>query len=218
MFHMWAIGREIQQVINKWKIQNIYSCDRLTHHYHPLEFLISQAHYCKMNTHNLFLFIFVLLLLFIQSSVQSLHRVRLFATPWSAACQASLYITNSQSLLKLLSIELVMPFNHLILCHPILCLPAIFPSIRVFGNESVLHIRWPNYWSFSFSMSPSNEDPGLISFRMDWWDPLAVQGILKTLLQYHSSKASILWCSAFFIVQISYPFMTHDHWKNHSLD
>ena len=142
---MWAIGPEIQQVINKWKIQNIYSCDRLTHHYHPLEFLISQAHYCKMNTHNLFLFIFVLLLLFIQSSVQSLHRVRLFATPWSAARQASLYITNSQSLLKLISIELVMPFNHLILCHPILCLPAIFPSITVFSNESVLCIRWPNY-------------------------------------------------------------------------
>ena len=170
MFHMWAIGPEIQQVINKWKIQNIYSCDRLTHHYHPLEFLISQAHYSKMNTHNLFLFIFVLLLLFIQSSVQSLHRVRLFATPWSAARQASLYITNSQSLLKLISIELVMPFNHLILCLPILCLPAIFPSIRVFGNESVLHIRWLKYWRFKLSISPSKEYSGLISFRIDWLD------------------------------------------------
>ena len=179
---MWAIGPEIQQVINKWKIQNIYSCDRLTHHYHPLEFLISQAYYSKMNTHNLFLFIFILLLSFIYSSVQSLSRVRLFATPWSAAHQASLSSTNSRSLLKLISIELVMPFNHLILCHPILCLPAIFPSIRVFSNESVLRIRWPNYWSFSFSISPSNEHPGLISFRMDWLNPLAVQGTLKSLL------------------------------------
>ena len=129
------------------------------------------------------------------SSVQSLSRVRLFVTPWTAACQASLSITNSQSLLKLMSIESVMPSNHLIFCHPLLLPPSIFPSIRVFSNESVLlHIRWPKYWSFSFSISPSNEYSGLISFRMDWLDLLAVQGTLKSLLQHHSSKASIFWC------------------------
>ena len=122
--------------------------------------------------------------------------------------QASLSITNSRSLLKLMSIESVMPSNHLILCHPLLLLPSIFPSIRVFSNESVLHIRWPKYWSFSFSISPSNEYSGLISFRMDWLDLLAVQGTLKSLLQHHSSKTSILWCSAFFIVQLSHPFKT----------
>ena len=129
------------------------------------------------------------------SSVQSLGCVQLFATPWTAARQAFLSITNSQSLLKLMSIELVMTSNHLILCHPLLLQPSIFPSIRVFSNESVLHIRWPKYWSFSFSISPSNEYSGLISFRMDWLDLLAVQGTLKSLLQHHSSKASILWCS-----------------------
>ena len=137
------------------------------------------------------------------SSVQSLNRVWLFVAPWTAACQASLSITNPQSLLKLMSIVLVMPSNHLILCHPFLRLPSIFPSIRVFSNESVLHIRWPKYWSFSFSISPSNECSGLISFRMDWLDLLVVQGTLKSLLQHHSSKASILWRSAFFIVQLS---------------
>ena len=142
------------------------------------------------------------------SSVQSLSRVRLFATPWTAARQASLSITNSRSLLKLMSIELVMPSNHLILCHPLLLLPSVFPSIRVFSNESVLHIRWPKYWSFSFSISPSNEYSGLISFRMDWFDLPEVQGILKSLLQYHSTKASILQPSAFFIVQLSHPYMT----------
>ena len=124
---------------------------------------------------------------------------RLFATPWTAACQASLSITNSRSLLKLMSIESGLPCNHFILCRPLLLLPSIFPSIRVFSNESVLHIRWPKYWSFSFSISPSNEHSGLISFRMDWLDLLAVQD-LKSLLQHHSSKASILQCSAFFIV------------------
>ena len=129
-------------------------------------------------------------------------------TPWTAACQASLSITNSWSLLKPMSIELVMPSNHLILCHPLLLLPSIFPSIRVFSNESALHIRWPKYWSCSFNISPSNEHPGLISFRMDWLDLLAVQGTLKSLLQHHSSKVSILWCSAFFIVQLSHPYMT----------
>ena len=123
------------------------------------------------------------------SSVQALSRVRLFATPWTAACQASLSITNSQSLLKLMSIESVMPSNHLILCHPLLLPPLIFPSIRVFSNESALRIRWPKYWSLTFSISPSNEHPGLISFRMDWLDLLAVQGTLKSLLQHHSSKA-----------------------------
>ena len=142
------------------------------------------------------------------SSVQSLSRVQLFATPWTAACQASRSITNSRSLLTLMSIESVMPSNHLILCHPLLLLPSIFPSIRIFYNESALHIRWPKYWSFSFKISPSNEHPGLISFRMDWLDLLAVQGTLKSLLLHHSSKASILWCSSFFIVQLSHPYMT----------
>ena len=125
------------------------------------------------------------------TSVQFNH-VRLFATPWTTACQASLSITNSWSLSKLMSIESVMPSNHLILCHPLLLLPSIFPSIRVFSNESTLHIRWPKYWSFSFNISPSNEYSGLISFRMDWLDLLAVQGTLKSLLQHHSSKASMI--------------------------
>ena len=142
------------------------------------------------------------------SSVQSLSHVQLFVTPNTAARQASLSITNSWSLLKLMSIESVRPSNHLILCHPLLLLPSIFSSIRVFSNESILHIRWPKYWSFSFSISPSNEYLGLISFRMDWLDLLAVQGILKSLLQHHSSKASILLCSAFFRVQLSHPYMT----------
>ena len=128
-----------------------------------------------------------------------------FATPWTAASQASLSITSSRSLLKLMSIELVMPSNHLILCHPLLLLPSIFPSIRVFSNESALLIRWSKDWNFSFSISPSNEYSGLISFRMDWLDLLAVQGTLKSILQYHSSKASILQCSAFFTVQLSHP-------------
>ena len=137
-------------------------------------------------------------------------------TPWTKACQASLSFSISQRLLKLMSIELVMPSNYLILCHSLLLLPSIFPRIRVFSNESVLHIRWPKYWSFSFSISPSNEYSGLISFRMDWFDLLAVQGTLKSLLQHHSSKASILQCSAFFMVQLSHPYMTT--WKNHSFD
>ena len=136
------------------------------------------------------------------------------ATPWISAHQASLSITNSRSLLKLMSIESVMPSNHLILCHPLLLLPSIFPSIRVFSNESALDIRWPKYWRFSFNISPSNEYSGLISFRMDWVD-LAVQGTLKSLLQNCSSKASILQRSAFFIVQLT---SVHDHWKNHSFD
>ena len=142
------------------------------------------------------------------SSVQSLSRVRLFVTPWTAARQASLSITSSQSSPKPMSIELVMPSNHLILCHPLLLSPSIFPSIRVFSNESALRMRWPKYWGFSFNISPSSEHPGLISFRMDWWVILAVKGTLKSLLQHHSSKASILPCSAFFIVQLSYPYMT----------
>ena len=130
----------------------------------------------------------------------SLSCVQLFVTPWTAAHQASLSITSCRSLLKLMFIELVMPSNHLILCHPILLLPSVFPSIRVFSNDSVLRIRWPKYWSSSFSISPSNEYSGLISFRMDWLDLPAVQGTLKSLLQHHSSKASILWCSTSFIV------------------
>ena len=133
--------------------------------------------------------------------------VQLFATPWTAAHQASLSITNPHCLPKLMSIESVMPSNHLILCGPLL-LPSIFPSIRVFSNKSALHIRWPKFWSFSLNISPSNEHPGLISFRMDWLDLLAIQGTLKSLLQYHSSKASILWHSAFFIVQLLHPYMT----------
>ena len=144
------------------------------------------------------------------SSVQfsSLTHVQLFETLWTAACQVSLSISNSQSLLKLMSIELVMPSNHLILCHPLLLPPSIFPSIRIFSNESVLHIRWPKYWSFSFNISPSNKYSRVISFRMDWLDLLAVQGTLKGVLLHHSSKASILWHSVFFIVQLSHPYMT----------
>ena len=138
--------------------------------------------------------------LLVSCSVQSLSRVQLFETPWTAARQASLSITNSQSLLKLMSIKSVIPSNHLILCCPLLLLPSIFPSIRVFSNESALRIRWTKYWSFIFNISPSNEYSGLISFGMDWLDLLAVQGTLKSLLQPHSSKASILQCSAFFIV------------------
>ena len=129
-------------------------------------------------------------------------------TPWTAARQASLSITNSQSLPKLMSIRMVVPSNHLILCHPLFLLPSIFPNIRIFSNESALRIRWPKYWSFSCNISPSNEHPGLISFRMDWLGLLSVQGTLKSLLQCHSSKASILWCSAFFIVQLSHPYNT----------
>ena len=142
-------------------------------------------------------------------SVQSLSCVRLFATPWTAAHQASLSITSFWSLLKLMSIESVIPPNHLILCYPLFLPPSIFPiSIRVFSNKSVLHIRWPKYWSFSFSISPPNEYSGLISFKIDWLDFLAVQGTLKSLLQHHSSKASVLWCSAFCTVQLSHPNMS----------
>ena len=150
------------------------------------------------------------------SIVQLLSPVRFFATPQTAALQASLSITSSRSLLKLVSIESVMPSNHLILCHPLLLLPSVFPNIRVFSSKSVLHIRWPKHWSFRFSISPSNEYSRLISFRMDWLDLLAVQGTLKSLLQHHSSKASIIQHSAFFIV----PTVTsiHDNWKNHSFD
>ena len=142
------------------------------------------------------------------SSVQSLSRVRFFATPWTAARQASLSVTNSRSSPKLMSIELVMPSNHLILCRPLLLLPSIFPSTRVFSNESALRIRWPKYWSFSFCISPSNEHQGLISFRMDWLNVFAVQGTLKSLLQHHSSKASIIQHPAFFMIQLSHPYMT----------
>ena len=154
--------------------------------------------------------------MFLLKSVQLLSRVQLFVTPWTAAHQPSLSITNSQSLLKLISIESVMPFNHLTLCCPLLLLPSIFPSIRAFSNESALCIRWPKYWSFSFSTSPSIEYSGLISFSMDWLDLPAVQGTLKSFLQHHSSKVSILQCSAFFIVQLSHPYMTTG--KNHSLE
>ena len=140
--------------------------------------------------------------------VQSLSHVQLFATPWTAACQASLFITISRSSLRLTSIESVMPSSYLILCRPLLLMPPIPPTIRVFSSESTLRMRWPKYWSFSFSIIPSKEIPGLISFRMDRLDLLAVQGTLKSLLQYHSSKASILRCSAFLIVQLSHPYVT----------
>ena len=148
------------------------------------------------------------------SSVQWVSRVRLFTVPWTAACQASMSITSCHSLLKAMSIQSVMPSNHLILCHPLLLLPSVFPSIRVFSSESALHIRWPKYWSFSFSIRPSNEYSGLISFRIDWFDLFAVQGALKSLLQHHISKASILWCSVYS------PTLTsiHEHWKNHNFD
>ena len=142
------------------------------------------------------------------SLVQSLSQIWLFAAPWIAAYQASLSITNSWSSPKLMSIESLMQSSHLILCHPFLLLPSIFPSIRVFSNESALHIRWPKYWTFSFNINPSNEHPGLVSFRMEWLDVHAVQGTLKILPQHHSSKASILRCSAFFIVQLLHPYMT----------
>ena len=145
---------------------------------------------------------------FLFSSVQSLSRVRLFGTPWTAARQASLSITNSQSLLKLMSIESVMPSNHLILCLPLLLLSSIFSSIRIFSNESVLCISWPKHWSFSFSISPSNEYSGLISFKIDWFHLLLVQGTLKSPLQHHSSKALMLWCSAFFMIQLSHLHVT----------
>ena len=140
--------------------------------------------------------------------VQSLSRVQLFATPWTAARQASLSFTISQSLPKLISVESVMPSNYLILFRPLFLPPSIFPSIRVFSNEPVLSIKWPKYWSISFSISPFSEVSGLVSFRMDWLDLLVVQGTLKSLLQHHSSKASVLWCSAFYMVQLSHPYMT----------
>ena len=161
-----------------------------------------------------FLFLDFVVLLFpvpawsVSHSVQWLSHVWLFATPWTAAHQASLSITNSQSLLKLMSIESVRSSNQFILCRPLLLPTSIIPSIRVFSNESVLRIMWKKYWNFSFSISPSNVYSGLISFRIDWDDLLAVQGTLKSLLQHHGSKASILWCSAFFMVQLSHPYMT----------
>ena len=141
-------------------------------------------------------------------SVQFLSHIQLFATPRTVTCQAFLSITDSWTLLNFMSIQTVIPSNHLIFCHPLLLPPSIFPSIRIFPSESVLHIRWPNYWRFSFSISPSKEYSQLISFRMDWLDLLAVQGTLKSLLQHHSSKASKLWCSAFFMVQLSHPYVT----------
>ena len=150
------------------------------------------------------------------SSAQWLSNVQLFATPWTAAHQACLSLTKSWSLLKFMSFESVMPSNHLILCHPCLLLPSKLPSVRVLSNESVLRIRWPKYWSFSFNISPSNEYSGLISLRIDWLDLLTLQGTLKSLLQHHSLKASILWHSDLFMVQLSTSI--HDYWKNHSFN
>ena len=161
--------------------------------------------------------VYMCVYIYIYLVIQSLSHVWFFATPWTAACQASLSFTISWSLLKLMSIELMMPSKHLILCCSFLLLPSIFPSLRVFSNESVLHIRWPKYWTFSFSISTSSEYSGLISFRMDWLD---LQETLKSLLQQHSSKASILWRSAFSLSFLHSPTLTsiYDHWKNHSLD
>ena len=168
--------------------------------------------HCMYALHHLFIPLlmdcFYLLVGFSLISVQSLSHVWLFMTPWTTACQASLSITNSWSLLNLICIESVMPSNHLICHQPLLLLPSIVPTIRVFSNESALPIRWPKYWSFSFITSPSNEHPELISFRMNWLGLLAVQGILKSLFQHYSSKASILQCSAFFMIQLSHPYMT----------
>ena len=174
--------------------------------------VLSSLLYCIMLNEYTAMCLSILLLIDIwvvsSVSVQSISCVRLFATPWTAACQVSLSITNSCSSLKLISIESVMPSSHLILCHPLLLLPPIPPNIRVFSKVSTLCMRWPKCWSFTFNISPSNEHPGLISFRMDWLDFLAVQGTLKSLLQYHTSKASILWCSTFLTVQLSHPYMT----------
>ena len=187
------------EILTQWKSENTTNHGP-SHSHSPREYPVKHllTHHCL-------------------SSVQLLSCVQLFLTPWTAARQGSLSITNSQSLLKLMSIELVMPSNHLILCRPLLLLPSVFPRIRVFSSESAFRIRWPKYGSFSFSISPSNEHPGLISFRMDWLDLLAVQGTLKSLLQHHSSKASILQPALSFLHS---PTLTsiHDYWKNHSLD
>ena len=185
MFQIWYHGLRFYQ--NIFPIKNIYINFWQNTTNHCLKTLESEQNF---------------------SSVQLLSRVWLFAIPWMAACQASLIITNSQSLLKLMSIESVMPSSHLILCRPLLLLAPIPPSIRVFFNESTLHMRWPNYWSFSFSISPSDEYPGLISFSVDWLDLLAIQGTLNSFLQHHSSKASIFWHSAFFMVQLSHSYVT----------
>ena len=179
---------------------------KLNNHWFIFFFLIISRENCNFRSEFAINVIYLISHQF--SLVQSLICVWLFVTPWIAACQASLSIINSQSLPKLMSIESLMPSSHLIICRPLLLLPPIPPSIRVFSNESTLRMSWPKYWSFSFSISPSNEHPGFISFRMDWLDLLAVQGMLKSLLQYHSSKAPTLWCSAFFTVQLSHPYMT----------
>ena len=201
-------------MINYKPTQNIVSClTRVPQQ--PLYFLQvkrSQVYWQTVTAWDLYLTANIYSVQF--SSVHLLSRVWLFATPWIAARQASLSITNSRSPPKPMSIESVMPSNHLVLCCPLLLLPSIFPGIRVFSNESALGMRWPKDWSFSFNISPSNEHPRLISFRMDWLDLLAVQGTLKSLLQHHSSEASILQRSAFFTTLTS----IHDHWKNHSLD
>ena len=189
---------------------NITNCQRnANHNYNEVSFHTSQNGFKKSTNKNCGEGVEKIQHSYTLSSVQSLSRDWLFETPRSATCQGSLSIINSLSLLKLMSIDSVMPSNHIILCHPLLLPPSIFPSIRVFSNESVLHISWPKDWSFSFSISPSNVYSGLISFRMDWLDLLAIQGTLKSLLQDHSSEASILWRSTFFI---------HNQWKNHSLD
>ena len=190
-FLIWEAGERIPY----YKLS--YCCDALWSHVpHPFDLVLGFPSITESS-------LLSLRVIWVFSSVRSLSCVWLFVTPWTAAYQAFLSITNSQSLLKLMSIELVMPSNHLILCHLLLLLPSVFPSIRVFSNESVLRIRWPKNWSFSFSNSPSNEYSGLISFRLEWLDLLAVQGTLKSLLQHHISKASIPWYSAFFILSVT---------------
>ena len=199
MYWGWRIEDLWQQATNDFHLWAYIKLSLYIRFYFQLYYFIMWSDFS-------FLCLLILNLQF--SSVQSLSRVWLFVTPWTTAHQASLSITNSQSLPKLMSIELMMPSYHLILCCPLLLLPSIFLSIKVFSNESVLCIRWPKYRSFSFNISPSNEYSGLISFRMGWLDPLAIQGIFKSLLQHHSSKASIVQCSAFFIVQPSHPYMS----------
>ena len=194
---MWSIQDKLLGILQNLKMW-IYICL-----WKPRKQMVSSRHNAVL--------IETVYKLYKNSSVRSLSRARLFATPWIAAQQASLSIANSQSSLKLMSIELVMPSSHLILCRPLLLLPPIPPSIRVFSNESTLSMRWPEYWSFSLSISPSNEHPGLISFRVDWLDLLAVQGTLKSLLQHHSSKASIFQHSAFFTGQLSRGFLVPLH-------
>ena len=214
LFTIWATGKPLFPCSHQnetWDMLLISPCHKLSISLSKvldINYNLFQSHKQVFLYSCIFRFKFPLVVPVVIAVVQSLNHVWLFVTPRTVAHQSSLFITISQSMLKLVSIKSVMPSNHLIFCHPLLLPPSIFPSIRVFSNEPALRIRWPKYWSFSFSISPSNEHSGLISFRMDWLDLLAVWQTLKNLLQHHSSKASILWRSAFFIVQLSHPYMT----------